>query len=166
MFTGINIFWARLRVGLARAAGRGLKWALRRAGPKPTFSILAHKMRHNARKSDNNLKISIWCHQIQSNATPVVKMFGVLIFMNDLWFAIGATSFTMVHYKLSAAQLWIPKQQRRQSLIICPLFNQTMRFCKLLYKWVFQDVLYFFPFNWTFHALPPPLNKIIIQVPM
>lgn len=128
MFTGINIFWARLKVGLARAAGRGLKWALRRAGPKPTFSILARKMRHNARKSDNNLKISIWCHQIQSNATPVVKMFGVLIFMNDLWFAIGATSFTMVHYKLSAAQLWIPKQQRQQSLIICPLFNQTMRF--------------------------------------
>lgn len=40
-----------------------------------------------------------------SNATPVVKMFGVLIFMNDLWFAIGTTLFTMVHYKLSAAQL-------------------------------------------------------------
>ena len=105
MFTGINIFWARLRVGLARAAGRGLKWALRGAGPKPKFSILARKIRHNARKSDNNLKISIWCHQIQLNATPIVNMFGVLIFMNDLLFAIGATSFTMVHYKLSAAQL-------------------------------------------------------------
>ena len=80
MFTGINIFWARLRVGLARAAGRGLKWALRGAGPKPKFSILARKIRHNARKSDNNLKISIWCHQIQLNATPIVNMFGVLIF--------------------------------------------------------------------------------------
>ena len=30
-------------------------------------------------------------------------MFGVLIFMNDIWFAIGESSFTMVHYKLSAA---------------------------------------------------------------
>ena len=121
-------------LGLARAAGRGLKWALRRAGPKPKFSILTRKMRHNARKSDNSLKISIWCHQIQLNATPIVKMFGVLIFMNDLWFAIGESSFTVVHYKLSAAQLWIPKQQRQQSMIICPLFNQTMRFYKLLFK--------------------------------
>ena len=107
MFTGINIFCARLKLGLARAAGRGLKWALRRADPKPKFSILARKMRHNARKSDNNHKITIWCHQIQLNATPIVKMFGVLIFMKDLWFAIGASSFTMFHYKLSAAQLWI-----------------------------------------------------------
>ena len=31
MFVGINIFWARLRLILARAIRRGLKWALRRA---------------------------------------------------------------------------------------------------------------------------------------
>ena len=31
MFAGINMFWARLRLILARAIRRGLKWALRRA---------------------------------------------------------------------------------------------------------------------------------------
>ena len=31
MFAGINMFWARLRLILARAFRRGLKWALRRA---------------------------------------------------------------------------------------------------------------------------------------
>ena len=31
MFAGINMFWARLRLILARAVRRGLKWALRRA---------------------------------------------------------------------------------------------------------------------------------------
>ena len=31
MFAGINIFWARLRLILAWAVRRGLKWSLRRA---------------------------------------------------------------------------------------------------------------------------------------
>ena len=31
MFAGINMLWARLRLILARAVRRGLKWALRRA---------------------------------------------------------------------------------------------------------------------------------------
>ena len=31
MFAGINMFWARLRLILARAVRRGLKWGLRRA---------------------------------------------------------------------------------------------------------------------------------------
>ena len=32
MFAGVNMFWARLRLTLARAVRRGLKWALRRVG--------------------------------------------------------------------------------------------------------------------------------------
>ena len=31
MFAGINMFWTRLRLILARAVRQGLKWALRRA---------------------------------------------------------------------------------------------------------------------------------------
>ena len=35
MFTGINIFWARLKLGLARAAGRGFnKVSSEKGGPK------------------------------------------------------------------------------------------------------------------------------------
>jgi len=47
MFAGINMFWARLGLILARAK----------------FSILAHKMHHNARQSDNNSclwPITLW----------------------------------------------------------------------------------------------------------
>ena len=44
MFAGINMFWARLRLILARAVRRGLKWALRRAQsifmPKNINSII------------------------------------------------------------------------------------------------------------------------------
>ena len=57
MFAGINMLWARLRLILARATGRArLNWALRRAQNifMRTFSILARKMRHDARQSDNN----------------------------------------------------------------------------------------------------------------
>ena len=57
MFAGINMLWARLRLILARTTGRArLNWALRRAQNifMRTFSILARKMRHNARQSDND----------------------------------------------------------------------------------------------------------------
>lgn len=162
MFTGINIFWARLRLGLARAAGRGLKWTLRRAGPRPKFSILARKTRHNARKSDNNHKISIWCHQIQLNATPIVKMFGVLIFMNDIWFAIGESSFTMLHYKLSAAMHSFEFQNSEDNRVWLYTLYSTKQ-CDFESCYINK---YFRLFFNSFHARPPPLNKIIIQAPM
>ena len=66
MLAGINVFWARLRLILARAVRRGLKWALRRAQnifmPKNINSItiiitLEDIERINTEKNDNK---TVW----------------------------------------------------------------------------------------------------------
>ena len=64
MFAGINLFWAQLRLILARAVRRGLKWALRRAQnifmPKNINSVtiiitLEGIERINTEKNDNKM---------------------------------------------------------------------------------------------------------------